>query len=148
MGRHALAPGQATVGALSVKPCCAKHLRVPGSAPVTRHEDRSLQVDADNVQEPDRHRPQEMLRITAENGSDHFGLKLEGTLTAAWVREADSYWRAAVANQTGRPLVVDLTDVLSVDDAGRELLTRMHEAGARFVVRGCVMRELVREVTS
>jgi hypothetical protein len=87
-----------------------------------------------------------MLRITAQNAPDHFGLRLEGTLTAAWVREADTYWRAAVACHIERPIVVDLTDVLSVDDAGRELLTRMHEAGARFVVRGCVMRELVREV--
>ena len=88
-----------------------------------------------------------MLRITAQNAPDHFGLKLEGTLTAAWVREADTYWRAAVASQAGRAIVIDLTDVLSVDDAGRELLTRMYEAGARFAVRGCVMRELVREVT-
>lgn len=87
-----------------------------------------------------------MLRITAQNTLDRFVLKLEGALTAVWVREADAYWRAAVVSQEGRPVVIDLTDVLSVDDAGRELLMRMHGAGATFVVRGCAMRELVREV--
>ncbi len=68
------------------------------------------------------------------------------TLTPDLLHTMDAYWRAAVVNQTDRAVVVDLSDVLSVDDAGRELLTRMHESGASFVARGCAMRELVREV--
>lgn len=87
-----------------------------------------------------------MFRITAQNETERFVVKLEGSLTAAWVREADTYWRAAIAGQAGRTVVVDLSDVLSVDDAGRELLVRMHRAGATFVAKGCAMRELVREV--
>lgn len=87
-----------------------------------------------------------MLRITVQNAAGRLVLKLEGTLAAAWVREADAYWRAAILSQTDRSVVVDLSDVLSVDDAGRELLGRMHASGASFVARGCAMRELVREV--
>jgi hypothetical protein len=42
---------------------------------------------------------------------------------------------------------VDLSDVYLVDVAGQEQLTRMHRAGVRFMTRGCVMRELVREIS-
>jgi hypothetical protein len=34
-----------------------------------------------------------------------------------------------------------------VDDAARRQLARMHRDGARFVSRGCLMRELIREIT-
>jgi hypothetical protein len=41
---------------------------------------------------------------------------------------------------------VDLTDVCHVDAAGREVMAVMHRGGARFVVAGCVMPEIVREI--
>jgi len=37
--------------------------------------------------------------------------------------------------------------VLLVDQAAREQLARMHLSGACFVSRGCLMREVVREIT-
>lgn len=87
-----------------------------------------------------------MFRISAENAPDGFVLKLEGRLSDAWVEEADACWRAAVAAREGRSIVADLRDISAIDDAGRELLTRMHQAGTRLVVRGCVMREILREI--
>jgi hypothetical protein len=39
-----------------------------------------------------------------------------------------------------------LSEVDLVDLAGQEQLTRMHRAGVRFLTRGVVMRELVREI--
>jgi hypothetical protein len=42
---------------------------------------------------------------------------------------------------------VDITDVCHVDDAGRELMTLMYRAGVRFVGKGFVCRELVREIS-
>jgi hypothetical protein len=42
---------------------------------------------------------------------------------------------------------VDLTDVVHVDDAGRELMTAMYRAGVRFVGRGFVIPELLREIS-
>lgn len=88
-----------------------------------------------------------MFRITEQRASDRFVLKLEGRFSAAWVGELDSCWRAALETQQGGSIWVDLTDVYLVDVAGQEQLTRMHRAGARFLTRGCVMRELVREIS-
>jgi anti-anti-sigma regulatory factor len=88
-----------------------------------------------------------MFRIGAHDSPDGLVLKFEGRLAGAWVVEAEACWRDARATHNGRSVVVDLSGVSTVDDAGRELMFHMHSAGARFVVRGCVMRELVREIS-
>jgi anti-anti-sigma regulatory factor len=87
-----------------------------------------------------------MFRVTTQNGSDQLVLKFEGRLTGDWVAAADACWREAIASLGHRPVVVDLRDVTVVDVAGRELMSRMYRAGARFRVRGCEMRELEREI--
>jgi hypothetical protein len=87
-----------------------------------------------------------MLRITTEIGADRVVVKVEGKLSHAWVREADESWRAAIATANGRAIAVDLCDVYAIDDAGRELVARMHQEGATLMTRGCVMREIVREI--
>ncbi len=87
-----------------------------------------------------------MLRVTTIAGADRVVLKLEGKLSQAWVREADVAWRTASAAANGRVIVVDVCDVYAIDDGGRELLSRMHQAGAQLLARGTVMRELVREI--
>lgn len=92
-----------------------------------------------------------MLRVTTQHTPDRFVLKLEGRLSAPWVSEADACWRAMLAmlaNQNEHPVEIDVRDVWGLDEAGRELLGRMHDAGATFIVRGCAMRELVREITT
>jgi ABC-type transporter Mla MlaB component len=87
-----------------------------------------------------------MFRVTTHRASDQLILKFEGRLTGAWVGEADACWRDAIAAQAGLPIVVDLCDVSVVDPSGRALLVQMYRGGAEFSVRGCVMRELVREI--
>jgi ABC-type transporter Mla MlaB component len=87
-----------------------------------------------------------MFRITEQRMSGRLVLKLEGRLSGPWVDEVDACWRAAAATCDGDSIWVDLSDVCSVDLAGQAQLTRMHRAGARFLTRGCVMRELVREI--
>jgi anti-anti-sigma regulatory factor len=87
-----------------------------------------------------------MLRITELHLNGRLVLKLEGRFSAAWVDELDACWRAAVARSDDESVWVDLSDVSLVDLAGQEQLTRMHRAGARFLTRGCVMPELVREI--
>ena len=86
-----------------------------------------------------------MLRITTQSTPDRLALKLEGWLTGAWVEELDQTWRAAT--NTGHQICVDLSDVFFVDEAGRHLLTLMYRAGVSFVTKGCVMPELVREIS-
>jgi anti-anti-sigma regulatory factor len=87
-----------------------------------------------------------MLRITKEHASGRLILKLEGRFSAAWVGEVDACWRAALDGRDGASIWIDLSDVYVVDGAGQEQLARMHRGGARFLTRGCVMPELVREI--
>lgn len=88
-----------------------------------------------------------MFRITEHRGCDRTVLKLEGRLSAACVSALDTSWRDAMQSGNAESIWVDLTDVLLVDIAGQEQLIRMHRAGVRFLTRGCVMRELVREIS-
>ncbi|HEX2452174.1 MAG TPA: hypothetical protein VHI99_00635 [Vicinamibacterales bacterium] len=86
-----------------------------------------------------------MLRITEQRAGERLILKLEGRISGDWVSEVDASWHSAVASGEQR-ICVDLTDVLLVDGAGQALLTRMYRAGVRFLTRGCVLRELIREI--
>jgi anti-anti-sigma regulatory factor len=88
-----------------------------------------------------------MLRITEQHTNGRLVLKLEGRFSAPWVSELDACWRAALESSDGGSIWVDLSDVCLVDVAGQEQLARMHRAGARFLTRGCVMPELVREIS-
>jgi anti-anti-sigma regulatory factor len=87
-----------------------------------------------------------MFRITEQNASGRLVLKLEGRFSAACVHDLDGCWRNAVEKSDGASIWVDLTDVDVVDIAGQEQLTRMHRGGVRFLTRGPLMRELVREI--
>jgi len=88
-----------------------------------------------------------MLRITTQTAGGELVMKLEGCLAGPWVRELDTCWRDALATLAGRRIHVDLTAVCHVDATGRELMAAMHHAGARFVTGGCVMPEIVREIS-
>ena len=88
-----------------------------------------------------------MLRITTHRAPEHFAMKLEGWLVGSWVEELDTTWRAATRQLDTSRICVDLGDVYFVDEAGRELLTEMYRSGVRFVTKGCVMPEVVREIS-
>jgi anti-anti-sigma regulatory factor len=87
-----------------------------------------------------------MLRITLRPADDIVVIQLEGCLAGAWVTELEACWRQALAASGGR-VRVDLRSVCHVDEGGRTLMTRMHQAGAAFMASGCLMPEVVREVT-
>lgn len=87
-----------------------------------------------------------MLRITTQTADAELVMKLEGCLAGPWVRELETCWRGALQRQDARRIRVDLTAVCHVDTPGRELMTVMHRAGARFVTKGCLMPEVVREI--
>jgi anti-anti-sigma regulatory factor len=87
-----------------------------------------------------------MFRITPDTRDDELVLKLEGCLAGPWVRELDEFWRDAARTLQGRHIRVDLREVCHVDAAGRELMTLMYLEGVRFIAKGCVMPEVVREI--
>jgi hypothetical protein len=89
-----------------------------------------------------------MFRLTEHADAERLVLKLEGRCSAEVVDALVASWIAARLKAAGRPIWIDLTDALLVDPAVRDQLARMHLAGASFVSRGCLMRELVRQITS
>lgn len=74
-------------------------------------------------------------------------LKLEGRCSSDVVGELDRSWRAVMRKRGNTPVWVDLSDLWRVDQAGEELLARMHREGAQLIARGCLMREVIREIT-
>jgi hypothetical protein len=89
-----------------------------------------------------------MFRITTHTVDDGLVMKLEGNLSGPWVRELDTCWRDVALSTDAHRVRVDLTALWQVDAAGRELMAVMHRAGAQFVARGCVMPEVVREISA
>ena len=88
-----------------------------------------------------------MFRLTEQCTSGRLVLKLEGRCSLDVVGELEAGWQSATQKAGEHGICIDLRDDLVIDDAAREQLARMHRAGARFVTRGCLMRELVREIT-
>jgi hypothetical protein len=88
-----------------------------------------------------------MFRITTQTADDELVMKLEGSLAGPWVRELDTCWRDVITAIDGRRVRIDLTALCHVDAAGRDFMAVMHRAGAQFVTKGCVMPEVVREIS-
>jgi hypothetical protein len=86
-----------------------------------------------------------MLRITVHEDGGQCRLELEGRLGGPWVTETENVWRSAPCS--GKEIEIDMRQVTAVDDAGRGLLSAMHQAGARLVAEGVAMTTLVHEIT-
>jgi len=87
-----------------------------------------------------------MLRISVLNGSGTTRFKLEGKLAHEWVYEAEKAWAAHAALNGKNKVIVDLYDVCFVDDAGRQLLAEIHNAGGKLVGSGPMMSALIDEI--
>jgi hypothetical protein len=89
-----------------------------------------------------------MFRLTEHATADRLVLKLEGRCSADVLDALVASWVAARLKAAGRPIWIDVSDVLHVDQPSLEQLARMHLAGACFVSRGCLMGEIVRQITA
>lgn len=87
-----------------------------------------------------------MLRVTVLEDGRGTTFKLEGKLAHEWVAEAEKAWLALFDSSRQERIVVDLCGVSFVDDHGRDLLVRMHAAGARLVGTGLTVSALIEEV--
>jgi hypothetical protein len=63
-----------------------------------------------------------------------FRLKLIGDLSQDSTAELDQARQTASSILNGRALIIDMTDIYSLDNAGRELIAKRHGLGAQFVV--------------
>ena len=86
-----------------------------------------------------------MLRITVDHDDTSCRLKLAGRLCGYWVAETKRAWRSSPC--LGKTIEVDMRELTSIDNEGRELLSAMYQAGARLVVEGVWMTALVEEIT-
>jgi hypothetical protein len=87
-----------------------------------------------------------MLRITVSENGTVCRLTLAGKLGGPWVAETESAWRSVP--RPGKQIEVDMREVTAVDDAGRDLLTAMHRAGARLIARGVAITALIDEIAA
>jgi outer membrane protein TolC len=87
-----------------------------------------------------------MLRITVHQDQTKTRIEAAGKIAGPWVAELENAWHGSEA--PGRQIEIDLCQVTCVDDAGRQLLDRMHRAGSRLVARGVLMNALVEEISA
>lgn len=87
-----------------------------------------------------------MLRITVQTEGSKTLLKLDGKITGPWVKELESCWEMLRRVQTGKKLVVELTEVSFINSAGNLLLERMHREGAELLGEGPLTRSIVEEI--
>ena len=88
-----------------------------------------------------------MLRITVHDKPGALTFQLEGRLAGPWVRVLEECWQSALASQGQRILRVDLTEVTSIDGAGRACLAALHRQGAEFIAADCLTKAVVAEIT-
>lgn len=86
-----------------------------------------------------------MLRITFVEKSEPATLKVEGRLRGPWVDELKRSWSDLSRRHPARSIVVDLTDVTSIDSEGNKLLRTMSREGAKFQC-GHLMRFILDQI--
>jgi anti-anti-sigma regulatory factor len=84
-----------------------------------------------------------MLKITNDGTTSQQRWTLCGQLSGPWVEEFRSIWEVSRVKSNGRPCIVDLSDVTSIDEGGETLLRTMKQNGVRFVARGVDMRHIL-----
>jgi hypothetical protein len=71
-----------------------------------------------------------LLRITVEEDAIESRLLLEGRLEEALVLELESAFAGQMDLSAGRPVVVDLSGLTGMDEAGESSLRKLYEQGA------------------
>ena len=89
-----------------------------------------------------------MLRITTCTNSEATRLVVEGKLAGACVGELEKCWKETASTKSPGSILVDLSNVMFVDAAGKQLLAGMHEQGIRFVASGLLAKCLIEEIES
>src|SRR5579862_1227436 len=88
----------------------------------------------------------DMLRITIHEDSRVCRLELAGKLEGPWVAETELAWRASV--RPDQTMEIDLRQLTSVDNAGRDLLAAFHRSGACLIVEGVWMTAIIGDLAS
>lgn len=87
-----------------------------------------------------------MMKVTQIQEGDQLMIRVEGRLSGPWVEELERSWSQAAAAQGAARIQVELAGVSFIDDAGKQLLRKIHGAGTRILAAGCLTRAIVEEV--
>jgi anti-anti-sigma regulatory factor len=87
-----------------------------------------------------------MLRITVKRTRKGLTIQLEGKLAAPWLRELEECWNTSIAPEPKSTVLVDLSGLTFIDQAGKAWLATMQRQGAELIATDCVTKDLVREI--
>ena len=89
-----------------------------------------------------------MLKISVkdEEPQKHVLLEVEGRLAGPWVQELERSWEAERQKAPSADIIVRLSSVSFIDEAGKELLTKIFRAGAKLEGSGCMVRAVIARI--
>ena len=90
-----------------------------------------------------------MLKISVKNEEPLKQplLEVEGRLAGPWVEELARSWEAERRRASPEEIVVRLSNVTFIDDAGKELLSKIFQAGSQLEGSGCMVRAIIARIT-
>jgi anti-anti-sigma regulatory factor len=90
-----------------------------------------------------------MLKISVrdEEPQKRLLLEVEGRLAGPWVEELERSWEAERRRAPSEEIIVRLSNVTFIDEAGKELLSKIFRAGAKLEGSGCMVRAIVARIT-
>jgi anti-anti-sigma regulatory factor len=74
-------------------------------------------------------------------------LEVEGRLAGPWVEELERCWESERSRVPSEAIVVRLSNVSFIDEAGKELLSKIFHAGAKVEGHGCMVRAIIARIT-
>jgi hypothetical protein len=87
-----------------------------------------------------------MLKITTVKTDRRCRLVLDGELVSPWVAELEKEWRNARVSAGGLSLIVDLRNVITISQEGKDILFDMMGEGVRFVCGGILNRHVLQQL--
>ena len=87
-----------------------------------------------------------MLKITIFKSGAAQRLIVEGKLAEPCISELERAWNQARQGGGSRPILVDLSEVTSIDPRGKALLERLIGEGARLTARGLYCEYIARRL--
>src|SRR5436853_6703689 len=89
-----------------------------------------------------------MLKISVkdETREKRLLLELEGRLAGPWVEELERSWLAEQQRVPSAEIIVRLSNVSFIDEAGKELHGTIFHAGTKLVGSGCMVRAIIARI--
>ena len=90
-----------------------------------------------------------MLKISVkdEQAAKPVLLEVEGRLAGPWVEELERSWQAERERAPSEGILVRLAHVSFIDEAGKELLSKIFQAGGKLEGSGCMVRAIIARIT-